>query len=91
MRPIETRYVKVPGLIGGECLSDAAGTRLGISVNGDPADPRTDEITGDHMANGTIQPDWGLHSLDMPVAMGDLIARVRDQARAWAARRGERG
>ncbi|HEY8573835.1 DUF3089 domain-containing protein [Phenylobacterium sp.] len=91
MRPIETRYVKVPGLISGECLSDAAGTRLGVSVNADPADPRTDEITGDHMANGQIQPDWGLHSLDMPVAMGDLIARVRDQARAWRTRRGERG
>jgi len=43
------------------------------------------------MANGVIQPDWGLHSLDMPVAMGDLIGTVRDMGRASARRRGERG
>jgi len=91
MRPVETRYVKVPGLIAGRCITDEAGSRLAIRVNGDPADPRTDEITGDHMANGVIQPDWGLHSLDMPVAMGDLIATVRDMGRSSARRRGERG
>lgn len=89
-RAIETRYVTAPGLINGECVSDAAGTRLAISLNPDPRDPRTDEITGDHLANGVIQPDWGLHSLDVPVAMGDLIARVQDQAHAWTARRGGR-
>lgn len=87
MRPIETRYVKVPGLISAQCVSDTDGTRLAVSVNGDPADPRTDEITGDHMAGGVIQPDWGLHSLDMPVAMGDLIGAVRDQASTWRARK----
>ncbi|MGA0605261.1 DUF3089 domain-containing protein [Phenylobacterium sp. VNQ135] len=86
MRPIKTRYVKVPGLISGGCVTDAAGTRLAIRVNGDPADPRTDEITGDHTGPEGFRTEWGLHSLDVPVALDSLIEAVRAQAAAWIRR-----
>lgn len=88
MRPIKTRYVKVPGLISAACVTDAAGTRLSIRVNGDPADPRTDEITGDHMGPGGIRKEWGLHSLDVPVALDSLVDIVRAQGATWMRRRG---
>src|SRR5687768_15980330 len=84
MRPITTTYVRAPGLISGRCVSDADGSRLAISVNADAKDPRTDEISGDHLdAEGKILANWGLHSLDVPVAMGDLIATAEAQSRAW--------
>ncbi|MCR5877913.1 DUF3089 domain-containing protein [Phenylobacterium sp. J367] len=86
-QPIDTAFVKVPGLISGQCVSDANGGYLAIRVDGDPRDPRTDEISGDHLANGVVQPDWGLHSLDVPVAMGSLIELAGDQARSWKAKR----
>jgi hypothetical protein len=85
--PIDTPYVKVPGLISGRCVNDADGGYLAIRVEADPTDPRTDEISGDHLAEGVVQPDWGLHSLDVPVAMGSLIELAGDQAKAWTARR----
>ncbi|MBL8772531.1 MAG: DUF3089 domain-containing protein [Phenylobacterium sp.] len=85
MRPITTRYVRVPGLVSGGCVDGDAGGYLAWRVNADPADPRTDELTGDHLdAEGRVQPDWGTHSLDVPVAMGDLIALAETQGRAWA-------
>lgn len=88
MRPIETPYVRVPGLIAAHCVHDEHGGYLAIRVNARPDDPRTDEITGDHLdAQGRVQPDWGLHSLDVPVTMGDLIQMARSQSRTWLARR----
>lgn len=88
-RPIATRYVRVPGLVSARCVTDAHGTYLAWRVNADPKDPRTDELTGDHLdANGRIQPDWGTHSLDVPLAIGDLIDLAGVQGRAWLKGRG---
>ena len=42
-------------------------TRAPISrskYNGNPTDPRTDEIVGDVIANGQVMKDWGLHLID---------------------------
>lgn len=86
-KPIDTPFVKVPGLISGICVADDNGSYLAIRVESDPADPRTDEISGDHLANGAVLPDWGLHSLDVPVAMGDLVELASDQAAAWRGKR----
>jgi hypothetical protein len=48
-----------------------------VTVHGNPADPRADNITGD------LTPQWGLHLVDANVAMGNLIAIVRQQAATW--------
>jgi hypothetical protein len=50
-------------------------------VNGNPSDPRIDDIGGD------LTPEWGLHLVDVNVAMGDLVRIARRQASAWCARR----
>lgn len=85
---IGTPYVRVPGLVSARCINDASGGYLAWRINADPKDPRTDTLAGDHLdANGNIQADWGTHSLDVPLAMGDLIDTVAAQAAAFARKR----
>ncbi len=52
-------------------------------MNGDPADPRADDIAGDVVMMGQADPNWGLHLVDVNIAQGDLIALVAAQAAAW--------
>ena len=85
--PVTTPFVSVPGLLTGECVSDAAGSRLVITVHGDAADPRVDDITGDLGVGTPAQAQWGLHLIDMGLAMGNLIDVVRGQSAAWRSKR----
>lgn len=82
---IETAYVRAPGLLTGQCLDNEHGRYFSVTVHGDPADPRADDIVGDVMTpDGTILADWGLHLLDVGIAQADLIALVESQAAAHA-------
>jgi hypothetical protein len=81
--PVTTNFVKVPGLISAECVSKDGFSYLAATVNADPKDPRTDTIVGDVMVGGVTLKDWGLHLLDMPIAMGDLVELADHQAAAW--------
>jgi hypothetical protein len=85
-KPIDTPFVSVPGLLTAQCVSNEKGTYLEVTVHGDPADPRTDDISGDVIANGQVSAPWGLHLIDMSEAMGNLLDVVAQQARAYAAR-----
>ena len=80
---IETPFVSLPGLLTGECVNNDAGSYLAITTNANPADPRTDEIPGDVVANGQVMKDWGLHLIDAHVAMGNLIDVVAQQSKAY--------
>src|SRR5439155_19926002 len=61
-QPIETPWVSVPGLLTATCASnDNASGYLEVTVHGDPADPRVDDIVGDIGAGGTVLANWGLH------------------------------
>ncbi len=80
---VTTDYVQVPGLITGQCLNNEHGSYYAISLHGDPADPRTDNIVGDVIANGVVLDDWGLHLLDVGIAQGNLIDLVASQAAAF--------
>ncbi|GFE81419.1 lysophospholipase [Steroidobacter agaridevorans] len=80
---IETPFVSVPGLLTGECVSNDTGSYLAITTNGNPADPRTDEIPGDVVAGGNVMKDWGLHLIDAHVAMGNLVDVVEQQSKAY--------
>jgi len=82
--PVSTSFVKAPGLLSTECVATGPFHYLAVTVNADPADPRTDTIVGDVSVGGTILKDWGLHLIDMPVAMGDLVTLSARQAKAWA-------
>ena len=56
---------------------------LEIVVNGNAKDPRADEIPGDVMANGEPNPSWGLHLIDVHVAIGNLVDIVGRQAATY--------
>ena len=84
--PVTTPFVSVPGLISAECVSNGGFTYLAVTVNADPKDPRTDTIVGDVVVGGAILKDWGLHLIDMPVEMGNLVEPERVSGRVVARR-----
>jgi hypothetical protein len=86
-RPIETLWVSVPGLVSARCASNEHASYLEVTVHGDRADPRTDDIRGDLGVGNQILTDWGLHLIDVNVAMGNLVDMVKQQSRAWTSRR----
>jgi hypothetical protein len=86
---IDTPYVTLPGLLTAECLKVEQHTYLGVTVRGNPADPRADDIPGDMMINGERDPRWGLHLVDVNLALGNLVDIVRAQVRAYGSRQSE--
>jgi hypothetical protein len=83
-RQISTPWVSVPGLVTAQCTSNDNATYLEVTVHPDPAGRRTSDITGDVVANGQVLANWGLHLVDMNLAMGNLVDIVGQQAKAWA-------
>jgi len=81
--PIETPWVSVPAMLTGECKSNEYATYLEVTVHPDPSGHRTSDIIGDLGAPDRIQADWGLHLVDMNLAMGNLVEVVNRQAKAW--------
>ena len=85
-KTIDTPFVSVPGLLTAECKTNEFATYLEIKVNGDPSDPRADDITGDI---GGAKPlgNWGLHLIDVNLTMGNLLDNVEAQSKAYRSRR----
>lgn len=77
---IETSFVTLPGFVEAECAEHDGFTYLSLVVNGDPADPRIDDIGGD------LTPEWGMHLIDASVAMGNLVRVAKSQGRAHVKR-----
>lgn len=74
---ITTPWVTYPDLVEAQCVSEGDFTYLSLTVNGDPGDPRTDDIGGD------LNEQWGMHLIDANVAMGDIEDLVATQAQAY--------
>ena len=85
-KPIDTAFVKVPGLLSAECLADEHGSYLAVTVHPTPGGVRTNEISGDVLVNGQVLPDWGLHLIDANLTMGNLVAIVGDETKAYLAK-----
>jgi Protein of unknown function (DUF3089) len=86
-KTVDTPWVSVPGLLTGKCVTNNDTTYLEVTVNGNPADPRVDEIVGDVApAPSPIGAQWGLHLIDVNLTMGNLIDIVGQQAKAYAAK-----
>jgi len=87
-KTIDTPWVSVPGLLTGKCVTNNDITYLEVTVNGNPADPRVDEITGD-VAPGPspIGAQWGLHLIDVNLTMGNLVDVIAAQAKAYGTKR----
>lgn len=73
---ITTPFVTVPGLVTGRCASKDGFNFLSITVHPDPG-PRLDDVPGD------LTPQWGMHLIDVNVVMGDIVALVGEQAKAY--------
>jgi len=84
---IETPFVSLPGLLTAECVSNEKGSYLEVTVRGNPLDPRTDDIPGDVMTNGQVNASWGLHLVDVQLAIGNLVDVIREQGKAFNAAR----
>jgi hypothetical protein len=74
---ITTPFVKVPGLVQGECIERDRMAYLEITQNADPTDPRVDDVGND------LAPGWGLHLIDISLAQGDLVRLAARQADVW--------
>ena len=87
-QPIDTPFVSLPGLLTAECVSNEKGSYLAITVHSDASDPRTDDFTGDVVVNGQVLADWGLHLIDVNLAIGNLVDIVGQQSKAYLATNG---
>ena len=84
--PPSAPFVRTYGLVTAWCVNEGSSGYLAVRVNADPADPRTDRIPGDIALMGQPAPSWGLHPVDMSIAMGDLIRLARTQIAAFRRR-----
>lgn len=85
-KTVDTPFVSVPGLMSAKCTSNEHATYLEITVNGNPSDPRADDITGDLGIPGKPIPMWGLHLVDVNLVMGNLLTLVEQQTRVYLRR-----
>jgi len=86
-RPVDTPWVSVPGMLTARCTSNENAAYLEVTVHPDPSGRRTDDIRGDLAIGGQVQPNWGLHLIDVNLSMGNLIDVVGEQTKAWRAKR----
>jgi hypothetical protein len=78
-----TPFLRTEGLASAACVNRGNVGYLAVMVNADPRDVRTDDIPGDVAMGGQVARGWGLHTADMNLALGDLIALVEAQAEAY--------
>jgi hypothetical protein len=87
-KPIETPWVSVPGLLTAKCASNEnASGYLEVTVNGNPSDPRVDDIVGDIGAPPNVLANWGLHLVDVNLVMGNLVDIVGTQSKAYLSKK----
>jgi hypothetical protein len=74
--PVKTPWVTYPGEYVARCESAAGATWLQVDRATGSADPRP-------TVRATLGPAWGLHLVDVNIALGNLVELVREQARAF--------
>jgi hypothetical protein len=85
-KPIDTSFVKVPGLLSAACVVDEHGSYLAVTVHPAAGGARTNDISGDVVVNGQVLEDWGLHLIDANLTMGNLVAIVGDETKSYLAK-----
>jgi Protein of unknown function (DUF3089) len=84
-KPIDTPFVSLPGMLTAECVSNDSGAFLAVSIHGDLTGQRVNDIPGDIVVGGEIIRAWGLHLVDVQVAIGNLIDIVGQESKAFTA------
>ena len=78
LRPLDlpTPWVTEPQLYSGQCLSQGGATWLQVTAPITPGDTR--QVVGQ-----TVGPTWGLHLVDVNIALGDLVNVAHAEAAAY--------
>jgi hypothetical protein len=71
-----TPWVSEPDLYRGQCQYRDGASWLQVSAPVTPGDTRP-------VATQSLGPTWGLHLLDVNIALGNLVALVGDEANAY--------
>jgi len=82
-QPITTPFVKTPGLVTTRCIESGDFDYLSFQMNPDQRGKRTNRLAGEIVRPFGIDYSWGLHILDVDHSMGNLIAIVAAQSRAY--------
>ena len=80
---ITTPFVTLPGLLSASCERSDKHNWLAITIHAEAGDARIDDIGGDVRIGGVILKDWGLHIVDMNLAMGNLVSLAETQGATW--------
>jgi hypothetical protein len=75
---VKTPYLAFPGAFSAECRTDAGASYLLVTRAGGAADARPELPV-------LSKPQWGLHVLDVNLALGNLVDLVTSQAGAYTA------
>lgn len=86
---IDTTFVSVPGMLTAECIADEHGSYLAVTVHPVLGGTRVNDIGGDVVIGGRVQPEWGLHLIDAGLNMGNLIDVVGQETKTYLSRRGK--
>jgi hypothetical protein len=81
--PLKTWFVSVPGMLTAECEVNEHGSYLAVTVHEDPSGARANDIVGDVVVGGQVMRDWGLHLIDVQLAMGNLVWIVGEEGKAY--------
>jgi hypothetical protein len=73
---LPTPWVTEPDLYSGQCVSQGGATWLQVSAPIHVGDPR--KIVGQ-----TLGPTWGLHLVDVNIALGNLVSLIHSEAAAY--------
>jgi len=79
-----TNFVENPGLLSASCVTSDSRTYLAVTVK--PAGFGAERLGRALTALDARLPGWGLHALDVNLALGDLVEIVARQSQAWTAR-----
>jgi len=79
---LQTTFVALPGVMKGQCVERDGASYLAVEFQPVPGWSQPD-VAGDVVSGGRVLPEWGLHLVDMNLAMGNLVQLVRRQAAAY--------
>ncbi len=81
-----TPFVALPGLASAQCVKADGASYLAVRTNAVATDPRIDFLPGDVELMGNVQPDWGLHLIDVTIAYDLLAGLIPQQLAGWQQR-----
>lgn len=82
-KAIPQRFVKLPGMVTGQCVGKDGADYLEITFKDD--DKRQQPPLGPTASNPATAGLWGLHVLDVHLGMGDLVELAGRQSAAYLA------